>query len=456
MPNHHPDAATPGEPLPQGQVGVLFVASSLFSEAAAEALIARTEHLAGDDRLAGQFRVAGRLARDRASCAAALAGLDLDGLDGLVIQLSTFCTADLLHEVLAAIGDRPLPLALWALEEDDAIITNSLCGAQLWASTFARFGRRFTLLLGNPDHDALAGELRAFAAAARAQARVRGARVALIGAHADWFTNLAVDPWALKRVLDVTIEQTTLVRFLESCKATPAAEKAAAQRWAEASFENGEADAGRNTLGQTYARLAAGLDAVKADAIALRDWPEILYAEDFRGTWAALGELSDRATPIAPEGDVMGAVSALVARAFDPASLPFLTDISGIDRANNRLVLWHYGVSPRLADGPRSLDPVLKQETFPLRAGPMTLFRLSLRADGALRIFVAEGAIEDQRSSANRAAGYFRPAGSTAEALVRQFIDEGYEHHVTAVYGHWADAVAHLGRQLGVKVDHAC
>lgn len=41
-----------------------------------------------------------------------------------------------------------------------------------------------------------------------------------------------------------------------------------------------------------------------------------------------------------------------------------------------------------------------------------------------------------------------------SETLVRHFIDEGYEHHVTAVYGRWADAVLHLGRQLGVQVDH--
>ncbi len=216
----------------------------------------------------------------------------------------------------------------------------------------------------------------------------------------------------------------------------------------------GDDEAGRLALGRTYAQLAAGLDRIEADAIAIRDWPEILYAEDFKGTWGALGELSDRAVPIAPEGDVMGAATALVARAFDPASLPFLTDISGLDRAKNRLVLWHYGVSPRLADGPRSLDPALKQETFPLKAGPMTLIRLSLRDDGTLRIFVCEGEIEAEKSRANRAAGYFRPADAGAEELVRHFIDEGYEHHVTAVYGRWADAVLHLGRQLGVQVDH--
>ena len=445
---------TPPVGTHEGRVGVLFVASPLFPEEAATELVARTEGFIRAERLGGQFQIVGTLARDRASCAQALAGLDLDTLDALVIQLSTFSTAELLHDVLGALGDRRLPLALWALEEAEEIVTNSLCGAQLWASTLARFGRGFTLLLGNPADEGLARELAAFAAASRAHRRLRGARVALVGSHADWFTNLAVDPWALRRALDVTVEQTTLVKFLQGCVAEPADEKAAAARWAQASFDGGEAEAGRLTLGRTYARLAAGLDRIRADAIAIRDWPEILYAEEFRGTWGALGELSDRAVPIAPEGDVMGALTALVARAFDPASLPFLTDISGIDRARDRLVIWHYGVSPRLADGPRSLDPALKQETFPLKAGEMTLLRLSMRADGGLRIFVSEGEIEAEKSRANRAAGYFRPATANAETLVRRFIGEGYEHHVTAVYGRWADAVLHLGRQLGVQVDH--
>lgn len=437
------------------RVGILFVASPLFSEAAAKDLMARTEKVAASDTLAGCLTVANTLARDRASCAAAIEDLNLDLLDGLVIQLSTFCTADLLHAVLGALEGRSIPLALWALEETDAIVTNSLCGAQLWASTLDRFGHRFSFVLGNPVDPAVAQELAAFAAAARARRAITGARIALVGAHADWFTNLAVDPWAARRALGITIEQTTLVRFIEGCKADPAAEEAAATRWSEARFEAGDATENRRMLGATFARLKAGLDRISADAVALRDWPELLYSTDFKGTWAALGELADRETPIAPEGDVMGAVTALAVRAFDPSSLPFLTDISGLDRANNRLVLWHYGVSPRLADGPRSLDAALKQESFPLRAGAMTLLRLSLRADGALRLFVSEGEIVPERSAANRAAGFFRPERVSAEALVRHFIGAGYEHHVTAVYGRWADAATHLGRQLGVAVDHA-
>ncbi len=444
----------PSEAAAAGRVGIVFVASPLFPEVAATELIRRTSSFVNTGGLAENFIVGSKLARDRDSCAEAFAQLDLDGLDALVIQLSTFATAELLHEVLSHLGERRLPIALWALEETDAIVTNSLCGVQLWASTLTRFGQGFTLLLGNPDDESLAAELADFAAAARAHRRIRGARIALIGAHADWFTNLAVDPWAIRQHLDVTIEQITLVKFLEGCKAGSDQEAEAASRWAEASFDGGDEEAGRKILGRTYAGLAAGLDKINADAIAIRDWPEILYADDFKGTWGALGELSDRAVPLAPEGDVMGAVTALVARAFDDTSLPFLTDISGIDRANNRIVLWHYGVSPRLADGARSLDAALKQETFPLKAGPMTLMRLSLRADGALRIFVSEGELLAEKSKANRAAGFFRADMADAETLVRHFIDEGYEHHVTAVYGRWAGAILHLGHQLGIQVDH--
>ncbi|MDO9526528.1 MAG: hypothetical protein Q7J57_13485 [Gemmobacter sp.] len=433
---------------------VLFMASALFSSDAASALVDRTVAAVHDAGLSAQMTVVPTLARDRESCAQALTAIDPSATSGLVIQMSTFCTAELLHDVLGWCGARRIPIALWALEEPGEIVTNSLCGAQLWASTLGRFGRKHVLILGDPGAPEVAAELAAFAAAARAEARLRGARVALVGAHAEWFTNLAVDPWAIRKALDVTIEQRSLPAFVAGCVATSDAESDAAARWRDAGFDAGAADEGRATLGRTYARLAAGLDRITADAIAIRDWPEILYAEAFRGTWAALGELSDRAIPIAPEGDVMGALTALAVRAFDPASLPFLTDISGIDRANNRLVLWHYGVSPRLSDGPRSLDAVLKQETFPLRAGPMTLLRLSLRPDGSLRMFVAEGAVTEEPCGANRAAGYFVPFGLAVEPLVRRFVDAGYEHHVTAVYGHWGRAAVHLGRLLGIEVDH--
>jgi L-fucose isomerase-like protein len=436
-------------------VALLCVASPLFPEPAARALVTRTLDALAAVPGASAVSVAGPLARDRASLAEALAAIAREGTAGLVVQLSTFCTAELLHDLLAWIGPRPLPLALWALEEPGAIVTNSLCGAQLWASTLSRFGRRHALLLGDPEDARVAADLAAFAAAARAVARLRGARVALIGSHAEWFTNLAVDPWAIRAALDVTIEQKSLPAFIAGCVATPEAEAAAAARWQDAAFEAGEPEEGRRTLGRTFARLRAGLDRIAADAVAIRDWPEILYAEAFRGTWAALGALSDRPVPIAPEGDVMGALTALAVRAFDPASLPFLTDISGLDRAGNRLVLWHYGVSPRLAAGPRALDPVLKQESFPLKPGPLTLLRLSLRPDGRVRLFVAEGCVTAEPTGANRAAGYFVSDRLDAETLVRRFVDAAYEHHVTAVHGRWGSAARHMARQLGFEVDDA-
>ena len=205
-------------------------------------------------------------------------------------------------------------------------------------------------------------------------------------------------------------------------------------------------------MAATYVRLRAGLDSLDVDAIALRDWPEILYGEAFKGTWSALGELSERSVPFAPEGDVMGAVTALAVRAFDPTALPFLTDISGVDRDENHLVTWHYGVSPRLAAGPRSIDAILKQETFAPRPGPLTLLRLSLEPDGRLRVFVTEGQIGSRPAAANRTAALFVPQQTPADVLIRRFIEEGFEHHVTAVHGHWAQAAGQLAFMLGAEL----
>ncbi len=428
------------------KIMLLTIGSPLFPESAAR------EHMRRSASVSDCFEQVQVLARDRATGAKALAAIDPDRTAGLIVQLATFATAEILHDLLATIGDRPIPIALWALEEPGEIITNSLCGLQLWASTLARFERTCSVLIGDPGGP-VGADIEAFAAAARAHAALRGSRIALIGSHADWFTNLAVAPSALFGAIGATIQQTSLPGFLKHCTATPQAEEEAAGRWSDTTFAVADEQAARAKMGRTYARLAAGLDTVVADAIAIRDWPEILYADDFVGTWGALGELSDRTVPIAPEGDVMAAVTALALRAMLPGSLPFLTDISGLDRANDRLVLWHYGVSPRLADGPRHVDETLKQESFPLKPGPMTLVRLSLRPDGALRIFVAEGEMLTERSGANRAAGYFRPDGGGAEAMVRGFVAAGYEHHVTAVYGRVGQAADVLAQMLGATLD---
>lgn len=448
-----PRAATLSETPPKagGDVVLLSVCSTLFPASAAADILRRTRSAADTAGLT----VVPEPVRDAAGLRAALAGLDPSRLGGLVVQMGTFATAELLHDLLDWIGPAQPALALWALEEPGEIITNSLCGAQLWSSTLLRLGRRADFLLGQPEAPELGAGLLAFAAGARAAKALRGARVALIGSHAAWFTNLATDPWALGRALGVTVAQVSLPAFLAGCETTPEAEAEGARRWDSAAFETGDANAHRQTLGRTFARLQAGLDRLSADAVAIRDWPEILYADDYRGTWAALGELSDRAAPIAPEGDVPGALTALALRAIDPDSLPFLTDISGIDRAGDRLVLWHYGVSPRLGTGPRHVDAALKQESFALKPGPMTLVRLSLRPDGSLRLFLSEGELLAEPSGANRAAGYYRPQGEGAEALVRRFVGLGYEHHVSAVYGHWGAAVRAMGGALEIAVDHA-
>lgn len=433
-----------------GDVVLLSVCSTLFPASAAAAILHRT----GPAAAAAGLTVAPEPVRDAAGLHTALAGVDPARLGGLVLQMGTFATAEMLHDLLEWLGPARPAIALWALEEPGEIITNSLCGAQLWSSTFLRLGRRADFLLGMPESAELTADLAAFAAGARAAHALRGARVALVGSHAAWFTNLATDPWALGRTLGVTVAQVSLPAFLATCTPTPEAEAQAARRWDGVAFESGDAAAHRQTLGRTCALLEAGLDRLNADAVAIRDWPEILYAEDYRGTWAALGELSDRAVPLAPEGDLPGALTALAIRAMAPDSLPFLTDISGIDRAADRLVLWHYGVSPRLAAGPRHVDAALKQESFALQAGPMTLLRLSLRPDGTLRLFISQGQMLAEPSGANRGAGYYRPDGEGAEALVRRFMAKGYEHHVTAVYGHWGAAAQAMAAALDIAVDH--
>ena len=148
------------------RIGVLFIASPLFPAAAAQASMASATNYLLNIGDRSHFSVCQVLANDRASIARALQSLELAALDGLIVQLTTFAGAELLHELLGALGTKDLPLALWATEERDEIVTNSLCGAQLWMSTLRRLGRRAVFMMGNVEDSHLGEQVRTFTAAA--------------------------------------------------------------------------------------------------------------------------------------------------------------------------------------------------------------------------------------------------------------------------------------------------
>jgi L-fucose isomerase-like protein len=82
----------------------------------------------------------------------------------------------------------------------------------------------------------------------------------------------------------------------------------------------------------------------------------------------------------------------------------------------------------------------------------LTLLRLSLEPDGRLRVFVTEGQIGSRPAAANRTAALFVPQQTPAHVLIRRFVEEGFEHHVTAVHGHWAQAAGQLAFMLGAEL----
>jgi hypothetical protein len=116
-------AAAPGRSA--RRIGVLFIGSPLFASAAAQELTDQAEAFLATLGDNPGFTVAPQVASDRASLARALELLALPALDGLIVQMATFAGAELLHELVAAIGPRDLPLALWAMEERDEIVINS-------------------------------------------------------------------------------------------------------------------------------------------------------------------------------------------------------------------------------------------------------------------------------------------------------------------------------------------
>jgi L-fucose isomerase-like protein len=297
-------------------------------------------------------------------------------------------------------------------------------------------------------------------AALRAARAAASARLLRIGGTAPGFYALEETPAALS---GVTIVDRTLTELFDAIGAVPDAE---AERRAAAAREGHDVDVDTATLLRA-ARIEAALerlaDEARADALAVRCWPEIPDRCDAMAC-AAMGTLAGRGRPAACEGDVMGALSmlALQAAADGPA---VLMDLSDLDEAEEALLLWHCGNAPAAwadPDGPRprltthfnrdGVGPVRDQT---LRPGPATGFRL---VDGGRAAVVAGGTLTGvRRDGFDGVRGWWRDLAWSERPLgVRRFLAELLEqrvpHHLAFAHGDHRAALAEASGWLGAAV----
>lgn len=327
---------------------------------------------------------------------------------------------------------------------------------------------------GDPDSPALQQRLRTTLRALTAARALEGARIGVVGGLAMTFYNMEVSTSALRRRLGVEVASHDIHELTARMTAQPA-DRVAAElaAMAGAARVDGVSRAQMDLTARAVLGLRDMAQAGGYDALAVSDWPA-LQADPGMHPGAAFSwlETADN-LPVASEGDVLGAVTQLVARALNrqgdgQGRTGALLDMTEPDHATGQLLMWHGGGGPlHLADmaGARWINhPMIGRGTpqgacfgaiadFVFAPGPASVFRIA-RDGGALFAMTAQivartptgfagcrGWLEGFRIGAD-------PAG--LGDVVATVMAHGIEHHFVLIPGDHAPALAEFGAWTGM------
>jgi hypothetical protein len=414
---------------------------------------------------------------DAAAIRAAIAGLQADGVDRILVLQVTFTDASMTVEIANSFD---LPLAIWAIPEPrigGRLRLNSLCGLNLASHALGLNGRKYGTLYADPLSpgigEALAGLLRGGRIAtpepvkaarpggnggSAAVAAVRGARIARIGRHPDGFDTCAYDKGKLAALADVSVDELELSALFDRAHAAPGSTAAAIRGQAEALL-SGLDEVDQPQLDRSL-RLKAALDELRGaggyDAFAIRCWPETFteYGGAVCGPVSMMGEAR---VPCACEADVYGALTTLLLQKVAEAPA-FLADLVDLDVEDDTGVVWHCGQAPISMADPEFRPqatihtnrkmPLLFE--FPLKEGRVTFFRIS-QARGETTAVIGGGEMLKRPMAFTGTSGVVRFDGG-AERVLETVIGSALEHHMALAYGDHRDVLEAAAAELKLSV----
>lgn len=400
-----------------------------------------------------------KLVIEPGDAAAAIAELRAANVDALIIVNGTFALGGLAMSFAQAFN---VPLLLWAWpepqEQTGKLRLNSLVGLMVNASNLYKLGHRPATIYAGLDDPRCAAEIARFAKVAGLLRDLRQVRIGLIGGHAPGFDNLAVDKLSLRRALGVEVVDISLPALVARARGVTAERVQAAQREMLEPF----ADAAEVTAAQSalYTALTIALRELAAesrfDALSLKCWGDLVELYGISGC-GAVAQLNNSSLVVGCEGDVLGALTMLIAQRLcgTPA---FLSDLVSVERESNTGLFWHIGCAPLcLADPnqPRHLYAHFAggkglTAGFALKAGRVTILRLG--DDGYnLRLLATTGrALEtamDVRGTVSRVT-----FDGDVGAFLAEMLANGWEHHLVLAYGEIVPELAMLSRALNVPL----
>lgn len=279
----------------------------------------------------------------------AVADVQAQGADFLVLLHGGFTMGDVVREIARA----PLPMGVWATPEPtttDDIQLNNFVSLNM-SMSIAR-GVRDTSrhpvqwYLGGPGDDALHGRMSQTIRALSARKALDGARIGVVGGLAMTFYNMEVSSDTLMRQLGVWCEHIDIHRMTDLMAAqTDADVVAELEAMSQAAEVRGVSDDQMRLTARASLALRSIARDGGYDALTVSDWPAL---QDNPGMHpgAAFSWLEEHDDlPVASEGDILGAVTQLVARSLT-GKVGCLLDMTSPDFDRDQILMWHGGGGP--------------------------------------------------------------------------------------------------------------
>lgn len=279
----------------------------------------------------------------------AVADVQAKGADFLLLLHGGFTMGDVAREIARA----PLPMGVWATPEPtliDDIQLNNFVSLNM-SMSIARGVRDLSChpvqwYLGAPGEEALTRRLGQTIRALAAKKALDGAKIGVIGGLAMTFYNMEVSADTLVRQLGVWCDHIDIHHMTDLMAAqtdADVAEELAAMR--KAAQVRGVSDAQMALTARASLALRAIATDGGYDALTVSDWPA-LQANPGMHPGAAFSWLEENdGLPVVSEGDVLGAVTQLVAKSLT-GKVGCLLDMTSPDFARDQILMWHGGGGP--------------------------------------------------------------------------------------------------------------
>lgn len=400
--------------------------------------------------------VAPDIPQDATGARAALAHCRAKGAGFVLLIHGGFTMGDVAREI--ALGG--LPMGVWATpepsHENDIQLNNFVSlNMSLSIARGVRDLRRQPVqwYFGAPGDPALRARLSRTLRALTARDALKGARIGVVGGLAPTFYNMEVSANDLTRSLGV---ETVHVDIHRMTAAMAAAKSQTVAAEIDAMRGRGEIRGISDDQMALTARAALALRTIAAsdrfDGLAVSDWPALQEAPGMHpgAAFSWLEETDNMA--IASEGDVLGTVTQMVARALT-GRVGCLLDMTSPQFAGDRILMWHGGGGPLYMSRAGQVawinHPMIGRGTaagpcygaiadFEFQDGPHTILRV---ARGGSAAFAFEGRVEAQAESGfTGCRGWItgfthRGQACSAEDIVTSVMEHGLEHHFVLVPG---------------------